>query len=83
MQISYFFDDGHHSAQIETTERFHGKGGWAIGTLTYPDGLQCDLAEDTDQYSFTNGGQEYKAACRAAWGAILAKKSGAKVAGLP
>ncbi len=90
MQISYYWNDAHHTAQVEVWEQpSAGQAGMAMGliALTSPTldagALPQDLPVDVEQYAFTHGGEQYRAACRAAWGAIMARKSGATVVGLP
>lgn len=84
MQISYYYAEKHHAAGIEVWGRpSAGTARMAMGLIALPGALPQDLPVDAEQYAFTHGGEEYRAACRAAWGAIAAKKSGANVVGLP
>lgn len=82
MKISYFHAGAHHTAIVERYDGqpFHGRAGLSIGHLDLHDGRKPqDMPLDEHQQSFVDGGEKYRAACRAAWAALRAQDSGATV----
>lgn len=78
MKITYEYDGRERECWIDLFgERQGGRAGWAIGLLAFRGDFADaqDLPSDAYQYSFTHGGDEYRAAVRAAWAAIEARRT--------
>lgn len=73
MRVDYEYADETRSCWIELFDaRERGRAGLRIGLISFRGDFadQKDLPADDDQYAYTHGGEEYRAAVRAAWKAI-------------